>query len=113
MKSYRRADRVSSLIQEILADVLRSSVKDPRTREAVITGVSLGDDLKIATVYYRVVDLSGRDAVQKGLDSARGFLRRELARRLDIKSIPELAFTYDDAVDRAERIEAILKDIKS
>jgi len=112
MRQFKRKDRVARLVVEILAELLAREVHDPRIAGCTITGVDLGDDLRLATVSYQLLDHSAPQAAQEGLDSARGFLRRELGSRLSLKFTPELRFRYDSALDQQERIEAILRGIR-
>ena len=112
MKRFKRATRVSSLVRQILADVLSSSARDPRVKHAVITEVSLGDDLRLATIGFQVVDGDPTEVLD-GLNKAKGFLRRELGKRLEMKITPDLRFVYDDSLDAAAHIDEILNRIKS
>ena len=111
MKRFKRATRVSSLVRQILAELLSSSAQDPRVKHAVITKVSLGDDLRLATIGFQVVDGDPQE-VLNGLNKAKGFLRRELGKRLQMRTTPDLRFTYDDSLDATARIDEILNRIK-
>lgn len=112
MKRFKRAERVSSLVHQILADLLSFSAQDPRVKHAVITGVAIGDDLRLATVGFQVVD-GDPEKVLDGLNKAKGFLRREMGKRLEMKITPDLRFVYDDSLDATARIDEILDRIKS
>ena len=112
MKRFKRATRVASLVQQILADLLSQSARDPRVKHAVITAVSLGDDLRLATIGFQVVNADPKE-VGDGLNKAKGFLRRELGNRLEMKITPDLRFVYDDSLDAAARIDEILHRIRS
>ncbi len=112
MKQFKRKDRVARLVVEILAELVAREAHDPRVAGCTITGADLGDDLRLATVTYQVLDPATPQAVQDGLDSARGFLRRELGSRLRLKFTPELRFRYDSALDQQQRIEDILRGIR-
>jgi len=101
---------VGALVKEILAQIVAYELKDPRVRSAVLTGVQMGDDLRLATVMFQSTDGSTAE-VQAGLESAKGFLRRELGERMKIKFVPDLRFKLDTSLDALERIEEILKTI--
>lgn len=112
MKSFRRADRVSSLIREIVAELIVREAKDPRVKQALVTDVSIGDDLRVATVFYRIGQSSfTRKEVQQSLDKARGFFRKRLGDSLEMKFTPEVRFLYDERIDQAERIESIIREL--
>ncbi|MBM4354433.1 MAG: 30S ribosome-binding factor RbfA [Deltaproteobacteria bacterium] len=112
MKTFRRADRVAPLIKQILAELLARRVKDPRLAAVVLTRVDIGDDLRLAKVGFRIVAGGcGREAAELALESARGFLRKELGDQLKMKFTPELRFRFDESVDHVESVERILKEL--
>ena len=95
--------------------LLRGSVRDPAASNVVVSAVRMTDDLSIARVYVRVleeVDPDRQEAVVDALGRAKGFLRRELGQRLQLRHVPSLEFYWDDVVDSALRIEAILDEIR-
>jgi ribosome-binding factor A len=110
---FKRADRVADLIKQEISDILRREAGDPRIANITVTDVRLTDDLRSARVY--VVEL-GKDRlspeVEKGLSKARGFLKRELGKRLKLRYIPELAFFYDPSFEYGSRIEKLLKEVR-
>jgi ribosome-binding factor A len=109
--SRRRVQRLNQLLREELASLLRTESKDPRVREVTITDVETTSDLARAEGFVRT--LGGRMPVNEaieGLESAEGFLRRELGRRLRLRRIPELVFTADMTLEHATRIESLLDE---
>lgn len=114
MKPYSRSDRVGGLIKQVLAELLRKEISDPRLANTTITAVKLSRDLRIAKIYYAAEpDAEKRKAVEAGFERARGFVKRELAQRLGLRYMPELKFFYDDAIDRGARIEQLIKMVKA
>ncbi len=112
MGSFKRADRVADRIKEEIADLLLRQVRDPRIGSVTITGAKVSDDLRSARVYF--VELGKdtcSDEVQTGLRKATGFLRRELGRRLQLRHVPELFFTYDPSFAYGSRIDTLLMEI--
>ncbi|MFW6082533.1 MAG: 30S ribosome-binding factor RbfA [Chloroflexota bacterium] len=109
-KRYQR--RVSELIQIHLSLLLERRIKDPRLEMVTITGVDVSPDASHAKVYFSAVggDQSREEAVE-GLESASGWLRRELGRTLRLRRIPELNFRYDHSLERGERISNILNEL--
>jgi ribosome-binding factor A len=74
--------------------------------------VKMSPDLREARVYWTVHgDEEQRKHTAKGLDNARGFLRRELGGELKLRVVPNLSFTYDEAIDRGERIEQLIREV--
>jgi ribosome-binding factor A len=110
---FKRADRVADLIKQEISDILRREAGDPRIAQLTVTDVRLTDDLRSARIY--VVEL-GKDRlspeVEKGLSKAKGFLKRELGKRLTLRYIPELAFFYDPSFEYGSRIEKLLKEVR-
>src|SRR3989339_534739 len=112
MSSFKRADRDADLIKMEIADLLLKTIKDPRIGSVTITGVKVTDDLRTARIFF--VEM-GKDTcstvVLTGLGKAAGFLRRELSRRLQLRHVPELLFTYDPSFAYGNRIESLLMEI--
>ena len=96
----RRQDKINEEVARELTSILRT-VKDPRVSGAFIsvTGADVSRDLSLARVYYSV------------LGSAAGYIRSELAARLNLRVTPKLVFLRDDSAERAMKISEILKDI--
>lgn len=90
-------------------------LKDPRLDMVSITDVEVTEDLQAAKVYFCVFDNRGgrAKAAAGGFESALGFIRRELLRRLDLRRIPEITFHYDASFDRGDRIERLLKEARA
>jgi ribosome-binding factor A len=109
-KKYQR--RVSDLIRTHLTDLLERKANDPRLQMVTITDVTVTLDVMRADVHFSV--LGGTEAqaeAQAGLESAAGWLRRELGRRLRLRNTPELAFHYDPSLERGEHIVSILDEL--
>ncbi len=110
--TVKRAEKVGEAIHEILSALLIKGVKDPRIGFTTITGVKLSDDLHLATIYFTVVgDEEEKKATADGLNSARGFLRRELSKNLRMRYVPDLLFRYDASLDYGRRIDNLLDEI--
>ena len=112
MTSYKRADRVADMIKVEIADLLLKQVRDPRIGSITITGAKVTDDLRTARVYFVELGQDAcSDAVQAGLEKAKGFLRRELGRRLRLRHVPEILFAYDSSFAYGNKIERLLSEI--
>lgn len=112
--SYRRSERVGDLIKEEVASmILHGGIKDPRIGFVTITRVDLTPDLKEARVYFSQIG-SEKDRARSadGLNSASGYIRRHLAKSLDLRHIPKVTFFFDESLEYAERIERVIKDMK-
>ena len=112
--TVKRAEKVAEAIHEIVSALLIKGVKDPRIGFTTITGVKLSDDLHLATIYFTVVgDESEKKSTEQGLNSARGYLRKELGKNLRMRYIPDLLFRYDASIDYGQHIDTLLNEIKS
>ncbi|MFQ6101862.1 MAG: 30S ribosome-binding factor RbfA [Anaerolineae bacterium] len=109
-KKYQR--RVSDLIRTHLTNLLERKANDPRLQMVTITDVVVTSDTLRADVYFSVLGGAEVQAeAQAGLKSAAGWLRRELGRRLRLRSTPQLAFHYDPSLEHGEHIASILDEL--
>lgn len=110
MAHYRKG-RINDEMQKTLADILRS-VKDPRVSGAFVsvTGAEVTADLKYAKIYYSVLR-GDKKAVKEGLASSAGFIRGQVARRMDLRQTPELTFVEDTSIAYGAHISELLNSI--
>jgi len=107
-----RPARVGEQIRQELSELLRREVQDPGIGFTTITWVKVSPDLQVARVYYTVLgDARARKDAARALQRAATFLRRQVSARLRLRRAPELAFEYDESVDRGERVEHLLREI--
>jgi ribosome-binding factor A len=113
-REFSRSRRVEEQIQRLLADAMRSQLRDPRVAGVVITEVRASRDLSVAWIHYSLLGADARPTagaladVQAGLDRAAGFLRSQLARELSARTVPELRFRYDEAAQRGRDLEQLI-----
>jgi ribosome-binding factor A len=113
MRSYRREDQLSGAITRELSDLIRTRMKDPRIGFASITGVELSHDLRHAKVFVSVLGTSEEQReTMRGLGSATGFLRHELAQRLTIRHVPDISFRLDESIARGARVLDLLRQVR-
>jgi ribosome-binding factor A len=112
-KDNPRARRLGEQIQRELTEVLRRYVKDDRIGNVTITDVNVTGDLRSAHVYYLVFGKQGPDPqVQRGLESAAGFLRNALSRSLMIRYTPMLSFELDTQLEQGVRLTQLIDSVK-
>ncbi|MCJ7595693.1 MAG: 30S ribosome-binding factor RbfA [Desulfobacterales bacterium] len=114
MLAGKRAVRVGDLLLREIADLLMKKVNDPRVKGITLSGVHVNKDLKHARVYYTLIG-DERDIldVQSGLDSAKGFIKREIALRTELKYVPDVVFKHDPSLERGEHFEKLFRKIKA
>ena len=111
-KDNPRARRLGEQIQRELTELLRRDVKDERIGNVTITAVSVTGDLRTARVYYLVFGKDGPDPkVQRGLESAAGFLRNALSKSLMIRYTPTLSFELDTSIEHGVRLSQLIDSV--
>lgn len=109
---YARIDRVKEQVMRELAELVRTSLKDPRAGFITINDVEVTRDYSHATVYYTV--LSGdREMSAEVLAHSKGFLRSELAKRITVFRVPELHFEYDESLERGVHLSSLIDKVAS
>lgn len=111
MPRYKRTDRINEQLRQEISLLVRDGVRDPRVGLATVTAVETSPELDHAKVYVTTMgDETEREEVMTGLRSAAAFIRGQLGRRLHMRRIPELHFTYDRVLEEAQRIERLLRE---
>lgn len=113
-REFARRDRVAEELKRELSVLITTQLKDPRVTLAAITDVELSSDLKHAKVYVSTFDVTAPaervDEVLAGLNAARGFLKRELGKRLRLRSLPDLRFIDDPTEREAQRLRGLIDE---
>jgi ribosome-binding factor A len=110
--SSHRAQRIADRIREEISEMLIFDIKDPRLSGVSITDVSVDRELAYADVYVSSVQgFESAEEIITGFQHAGGFLRSELARRIDLRTFPQLRFHWDPTPENAERIEQLLDSL--
>lgn len=110
----RRTERVNDLLQEELAELLLTSVKDPRVGHGLvsITEVVVSPDLRHANVYVsHLGDEAERDEVMKGLEHSQNYLHNELTKRLKMRHVPAIHFRLDPSLERGARLATLINTV--
>ena len=107
-----KQDRMEERIRVILSDLMLREIADPRLQNITITEVTLDPELKFADVYVNALgDESRQDEVLAGLERAKGFLRREVGKRIRLRSVPELHYHWDVTLERGERLNQLISSL--
>jgi ribosome-binding factor A len=106
----RRNNRLSGEMKKVISEIIRNEVKDPRLSELVsVTDVNVTEDLKYAKVYISVY--GDMDQTLEALKSARGFIRREVGKRIKLRITPELLFERDDSIERGIYMSSLINKV--
>lgn len=108
----RRAERLAGLLLEEISEMIVRVIKDPRIAGVTLTTAKVSKDLRYARVFFSVLGDEERQAqALQGLQSAKGLIKRELARHVKLRYMPEIEFSFDDSFIYADRIERLLKEL--
>ena len=117
-KNSIKNTRINMEVQRELSEIIRGGIKDPRIHPMTsVVSVEVTPDLKFCKAYISVLgdEEAGKSTIQ-GLKSAEGYVRRELARRVNLRNTPELKFILDQSIEygihMSKMIDEVTKDIK-
>lgn len=109
-----RSNRVAEQMKKELGEIIARKLKDPRIGFVTVTDVEVTGDLQQATVFITVLgDDKKRRETLKGLTQAKGFMRTEIGQRIRLRKTPELMFELDKSFDYGNKIDNLLKQIKT
>ncbi|HCX61116.1 MAG TPA: 30S ribosome-binding factor RbfA [Clostridiales bacterium] len=106
----RRNNRLSGEMKRVISEVIRNEVKDPRLSELLsVTDVDVMEDLKYAKVYISVY--GDIEPTLEALRSAKGFIRREVGKRIKMRLTPELLFEKDDSIEKGIYMSSLINKV--
>jgi ribosome-binding factor A len=107
-KKSGRPQKLGDLIQREVSDLLRLEVRDPRVGMITITSVDVSPDMTHAKIFFTVLEKDKLQDTLEGLKRSAGFLRAQLAKRVQMYTTPELRFVYDESVERGDRLSRLI-----
>jgi ribosome-binding factor A len=111
-RGFKRSDRASQQLHEVIATLLLTDIDDPRVQSVQVVDVEVSPDLSDAKVFYVMLDQrEPSPEVQEGLERAIGYMKREIGKRVQLRIVPNLTFVYDESVERGRRMEDLLSDL--
>lgn len=110
-KEYNRTARIADVMQRELAQMIQKELRDARVGMVTISDVEVTKDLSYSNVYVTIYPASQQEESIKILNSAAGFLRSLLAKRMMLRTVPKLVFHYDDTLDKSDRINKLLNEV--
>jgi len=112
MASQGRANRVAQSIKEELSSMLLFEVSDPRLEAVYITHVKVDRELAFANIFVSALEGSERsEEILDGFESAAGYLRSQLAKKIQLRSFPKLRFHWDPIPENADRIDRLISSL--
>jgi len=110
----KRAVRVGDLVLREVADLLSKKVKDPRVSGVTLTGIHMSNDLRHAKIFFsHIGEEEEVRRAQSGLESAKGFIKREIGTRIEIRYVPEISFVHDPSLKTGADMERLLAKLRS
>jgi ribosome-binding factor A len=106
-----KIDRIEKEMIREVSNILNSEVKDHNIKFVTITDVKVTSDLSFAKIYFMVLNETKLKETQKALEQASGFIRKQLAERMQLRHTPELTFIYDESIAYGKKIENIIEKI--
>ncbi len=106
-----KIDRLNNLIMREVSIILQTEVKDRGIDFVTVTAVKTTSDLSFSKIYVTVLNEEKKDDIMKSLRGASGFIRTELANRIEVRHVPKLEFVYDESIEYGQRIEEKIKEI--
>ncbi len=107
-KNFQRSDRVAEQVRRDLADLIRSELKDPRVGMISLTEVKLTPDYAHAKIFFTTLNPEHLEEIERGLARSAGFLRRQLGFRINIHTLPQLHFVYDNSLEHGASMSQLI-----
>lgn len=105
--------KIESEMKRLISVIISRELRDKAITLVTVTDVRVPKDLSVATIYYTVMGQDQkREAVNKALNKASGFIKSEIAKRMKIRRVPNLEFEYDKSLDYGNKIDDLLRKIK-
>ena len=112
-KNSIKNTRINTEVQKELSSIIRGEIKDPRIHPMTsVMAVEVAPDLKTCKAYISVLgDEDAKQATIKGLKNAEGYIRRELARNLNLRNTPEIRFILDTSIEYGVNMSKLIDDV--
>ena len=110
-REFTRSQRVADYLQRELSGIIQREVRDPRVGMVSVTGVDVSRDIGHAKVHYTVLGAENSDEAKESTDvlnKAAGFLRSQLSRDSNMRSVPQLRFYFDNSVGQGRFMEDLI-----
>lgn len=109
----KRVQQIGEELRRVISDIVRTKIKDPRLPEIMsITSVNVTNDLSFAKVFVEVMgDDEKKEKAIEGLNSAKGFIKKEISREVKLRAMPELIFILDESLDINLKMEKLINEV--
>lgn len=109
----QRIVKINEAIRKELCEIVRTDIKDPKVSEAMVSvsAVETTSDLKTAKVFISVLQENKKAGVIEGLNKAHGYIRKEVARRVNLRNTPEFIFKIDDSIEYGMKMDKVIQEV--
>lgn len=112
-KNNTRFERINEELKKEISHIISYELKNPNVTGLIsVTKAKITPDLKYAKIYVSMLNTKNETETLEGLKKSSGFIRTQIAKKMNLRITPELVFEKDDSIEYGARIEAILKEIK-
>lgn len=109
-----RIEKVNSLLQRYISDIINNDISDPRIKGIIsVSSVSTTPDLKYAKVYLSIYNTEGSVETLEAIKSASGYIRKQLASKIEFRCVPSLDFGLDTSAEYSQKINDIISSLKT
>lgn len=107
-----RSERVGEQLKKEISEIINQKLKNPNVGFVTVTEVEVTGDLSLASVYVTVLgEEKARKKSLEGLEKSKGFIKSEIAHRMDLRIVPDLKFKYDESIDYGNKIERMIAEL--
>lgn len=109
----KRVQRIGEELRRVISDIIRSKIKDPRVPEIIsVTNVLVTNDLSFAKIFVEIMGTKEeQEAALEGLNSAKGFIKKEISSEVKLRQMPELIFRLDETLDINLKMEKLIEEV--
>lgn len=109
----KRVQRIGEELRRVISDIIRSKIKDPRIPEIIsVTNVLVTNDLSFAKIFIEIMGTKEeQEAALEGLNSAKGFIKKEISSEVKLRQMPELIFILDETLDINLKMEKLIEEV--
>lgn len=110
----KRVQRIGEELRRVISDIIRSKIKDPRIPEIIsVTNVIVTNDLSFAKIFVEIMGTKEeQEEALEGLNSAKGFIKKEISTEVKLRQMPELIFILDEILDINQKMEELIEEVK-
>lgn len=110
----KRVQRIGEELRRVISDIIRSKIKDPRIPEIIsVTNVIVTNDLSFAKIFVEIMGAKEeQEEALEGLNSAKGFIKKEISTEVKLRQMPELIFIIDETLDINQKMEKLIEEVK-